>query len=80
MVKRLIMGREGVVRAVKLKTGNGYFEKAVQHLFPLELSCDVQIAEQLNPEAPEYNSQPRRAANKAVGRIQEMIRLESKEQ
>ena len=46
MVKRLIMGREGVVQVVKLKTGNGYFEKAVQHLFPLELSCDIQIREQ----------------------------------
>ena len=80
MVKQLITGRDGVVRAVKLKTGNGFLERAIQHLFPLELSCDVQNREQLNPEAPEYNPRTRRkAADEAAGRIQEIIRLESKD-
>jgi len=74
MVKQLITGRDGVVRAVKLKTGNGFLERAIQHLFPLELSCDVQNREQLNPEAPEYNPRPRRkAADEGAGRIQEII-------
>ena len=40
IVKELIAGRDGVVRAVKLRAGKSYLERAVQQLYPLELSCD----------------------------------------
>ena len=40
VVKELIAGRDGVVRAVKLRAGKSYLERAVQQLYPLELSCD----------------------------------------
>jgi hypothetical protein len=45
IVKQLITGRDGVIRAAKLKTagGNNYLERAIQHLFPLELECDKEI-------------------------------------
>jgi hypothetical protein len=80
MVKQLIMGRDSVVRAVRLKTGNGHLERAIRHLFPLELSCDVEEPSQLNPEAPEYNPRPRRqAATVASQRIQEIVRQENEE-
>ena len=49
------MGRNGVVRAVKLRAGKSYLERAVQQLYPLELSCDksTEAAKPpLNPEAP----------------------------
>ena len=49
------MGRDGVVRAVKLRAGKGYLERAVQQLYPLELSCDKPTEAEnppLNPEAP----------------------------
>lgn len=44
IVERLIPGRDGsskrLVRGVRLRTGNSYLERPVQHLYPLELSCD----------------------------------------
>jgi hypothetical protein len=81
VVKQLVTGRDRVVRAVKLKTGNGHLERAVQHLFPLELSCDAQETPELNPEAPEYKPRPRRkAADNAMLRIREIARQEDEEQ
>ena len=42
---KLIKGRDGVVRAIRLRAGK-YLERAVQHLYPIELSCDQQGEEQ----------------------------------
>ena len=40
IVFKLFQGRDGVVRAVGLRGGKAFLERAVQHLFPLELYCD----------------------------------------
>ena len=40
IVAELIKGRDGVVRGAKLRTGTSHLERAVQQLYPLELSCD----------------------------------------
>lgn len=40
IVTELIKGRDGVVRGAKLRTGTSHLERAVQQLYPLELSCD----------------------------------------
>ncbi|XP_066029903.1 uncharacterized protein [Pocillopora verrucosa] len=73
IVEDLISGRDGIVRAAKLRAGKGTLERAVQHLYPLELSCDrenVQAPLQLNPLAPTFR--PRRdAAVAARYRIQD---------
>ena len=65
IVTDTIEGRDGVVRAVKLRVGTSRPERAVQHLFPLELSCDQPRAEEggstaLRTENPEFR--PRRDA------------------
>ena len=39
-VDRLIPVKDGVVRAVQLRAEKSYLERAVQHLYPLELQCD----------------------------------------
>ena len=74
LVKELIVGRDGVVRAVKLRAGKSYLERAVQQLYPLELSCDKSTEAQkapLNPEALAFR--PRRnAAVAARLRVQEI--------
>ena len=74
-VEDLISGRDGIVRAAKLRAGKRTLERAVQHLYPLELSCDrenVQTPPQLNPEAPTFR--PRRdAAVAAPHRIHTLI-------
>ena len=46
IVTKLIKGRDGVVRAIRLRAGKSYLERAVQHLYPMELSCEHQREEQ----------------------------------
>ena len=74
IVEELIAGRDGIVRAVKLRAGKSYLERAVQQLYPLELSCDRSREAQrppLNPEASVFR--PRRdAAVAARLRVQEL--------
>ena len=74
IVEELIVGRDGVVRTVKLRAGKSYLERAVQQLYPLELSCDKSTEAEnppLNPEAPAFR--PRRdAAVAARLRVQEI--------
>ena len=40
IVEELITGRDRVVRGAKLRVGRSYLERPVQHLYPMELSCD----------------------------------------
>ncbi|PFX12829.1 hypothetical protein AWC38_SpisGene23147 [Stylophora pistillata] len=54
IVEELFAGHDGVVRAVKLRGGKSYLERAVQQLHPLELSCykSREVPKPpLNPEA-----------------------------
>ena len=73
IVEDLIVGRDGVLRAAKLRSGRGILERAVQQLYPLELSCDRENSNtevQLNPNAQVFR--PRRdAAVAARLRIQD---------
>ena len=76
IVVKLFPGRDGVVRAVRLRAGRSYLERAVQHLFPMELSCDQEREQQregggntqLNPRAREFRP-VRRAAIVAAENI-----------
>ena len=57
IVEQLYQGKDGVVRAVKLRAGKSFVERPVQHLYPLELSCDKQANQktmELNVEATEF--------------------------
>ena len=40
VVDKLIPGRDGILREVRLRAGKSFLERPVQHLYPLELSCD----------------------------------------
>ena len=78
VVTGIYPGKDGIVRAVELKTAYGKLERPTQHLYPLELTCDSAgetatnvPAVQLNPTAPLFR--PRRdAAGAARTRIQEL--------
>ena len=65
-VVKLFQGRDGVVRAVRLRAGKSHLERAVQHMFPLQLSCDQeqQVREDpsLNPRAREFRPVRKAAA------------------
>ena len=52
IIEELFPGRDGVIRASRLKTSNGHL-RAVTHLYCLELSCDQSSNQQkLYPTAP----------------------------
>ena len=81
IVEELFPGRDGVIRAAKVKTSNGHLERAVNHLYPLELSCNQRQKDPppLNPTAPIFRP-TRDAAVAARSRIQEMAENENEEQ
>jgi hypothetical protein len=62
--KSIITGKDGVVRGAVVKTGKGSFERAVQQLFPLELSCDLNNNPQLNSDATEFHPRPKKPLQK----------------
>jgi len=78
IVEELIVGRDGVVRAVRLRAGKSYLERAVQQLYPLELSCDkVREAPRppLNPDTSVFRPK-RDAAVAARLRVQDIAERE----
>ena len=80
IVEELFPGRDGIIRTAKVKTANGHLERAVNHLYPLELSCDQSSNQQtLDPLAPVFRP-VRDAAVAARSRIQEVTEIESEEQ
>ena len=78
IVEWLIVGSDGIVRGAKLKTGKSFIQRAVQQLYPLELSCDrtpppTANLPPLNHDGPVFR--PKRDAAVAANlRIQELAR------
>ena len=71
IVTELYTGRDGIVRAAKLRKGKGHIERPIQLLYPLELSCDMEPM--INDEPEATVPRPRRdAAVAARLRIQDM--------
>ena len=77
IVKELITGRDRVVRGDILRAGRSYLERPVQHLYPMELSCDRKTATPratLSAEASVFR--PSRDAAVAAGaRIEDAAEL-----
>ena len=75
IIEELIVGRDGIVRGAKLRAGRGILERAVQQLYPLELSVDRPPKPRLDPVVPPFR--PRRnAAAVANLRMQDMTDLQ----
>ena len=78
----LIKGRDGIVRAAKLRTGTSHLERAVQQLYPLELSCDRPGngygRTELRVEAPVFRPS-RDAAVAAKLRVQQLAQDEQED-
>ena len=75
IVVKVITGRDGMARAVRMKTGTGsYLERALQQLYPLALSCDcepqgAQNVLTVNPAEFAPRRETRQAARDALRRI-----------
>ena len=62
IVTKLITGKDKVVRGARLRAGKDHLERAVQHLYPMELNCDRKEStrNELSPKAKVFR--PRRNA------------------
>ena len=71
-----IIGRDSVLRGAKRRTPKSVIKRPVQHLYPLELTCDMTVAPAaLNPSVPAFR--PRRnAAVAARAHIQELAQTD----
>ena len=81
IIETLIVGRDQVVRGAKLRVGKNVIERAVQHLYPLELFCDKKVPANpvpLNPSAPTFRSR-RDAAAAANLRLQDVADFEDEQ-
>ena len=78
-VQKLIVGRDGVIRGAVLRSDRDKIERALQHLFPMELSCDSKPQERsLNPVAQPFSPRIRRqAAIRSEERTREVINYEN---
>ena len=78
IVVKLIKGRDGVVRAARLRAGKSFLEWAIQQFYPMELSCDSyqeRGVPVLDPTAREFR--PRRdVAAAAALRIKDIAQQE----
>ena len=61
VIADLFEGRDGIVRAAKLRAGKSFLERPVQHLFPLELAWDnpVQMQNTTDPNPKLRSSRTR---------------------
>ena len=77
IMKELFPGRDGIIRAVKLRSGRSHLERAVQHLYPLELKCETKhptTDPRLDPNAGTFRPIKRDAAVAAKLRVEEIVR------
>ena len=42
-------GKDGVIRAARLRAGKSYMERPIKHLYPMELNCDMNEAKERQP-------------------------------
>ena len=77
IVEEFITGRDGVVRGAKLRAGRSYLERAIQHLYPLELHCDGRKKEAA-VEIQETKTRPIRNAA-AIARLHMQDQAEDEE-
>ena len=74
IVEELIVGKDGKIGGAKVRTKKSQIKRAVQHLYPLELSVDKKepVPAILNPKADTFRAK-RDAAVAAKLRVQEIV-------
>ena len=73
IVDKLLTGKDGKTRAIRLRAGKSYLERAVQHLYPLEIACDRRPAEAEEPESIDNKRLPRTAATIAKMKMTDLF-------
>ena len=79
-VGELIQGKDGQVRAVKVKLGDGHiYKRHIQHLYPLEVQDQIAYQEESTDQSSDLQNRKypaRSAAINALDKIQ-MLKLNS---
>ena len=78
IIDKLYYGRDDVIRAVQLRSGKSFIQRPIQHLYPLELNCDIkrEKEKELNVETPPFRPKQTAAAIDDIG-IQKMGEFEN---
>ena len=70
IVDRLIKGKDGIVRGACLRAGKDHLERAIQHLYPLELHCDRQkTVKAADGKTTAEENEPRRISKRTAAAI-----------
>ena len=69
IVDKLYYGRDDVIPAVQLRSGKSFIQRPIQHLYSLELNCDInhEKEKKLNVEAPLFRPKRTAAAIAEIG-------------
>ena len=80
IVHQLLPGQDSITKAVKLRAGKSYLERAVQHLYQLELKCHKKLIKRTNKNQLDVNAKEfrhrRNAAAIAVVKVNGQIKNE----
>ena len=78
IVDKLYYGKDNVICAVQLRLEKSFIQQPIQHLYPLELNCDIKREKEkkLNVEAPPFRPKRIAAAIVEIG-IQNTRELEN---
>jgi hypothetical protein len=66
IIESFIVGRDGVIRGARLRAEKSHIERAMQHLFPMELSCDSHPTEDIGTNEKQEKSSERTTRAAAV--------------
>ena len=79
VVEELYKGRDGIIRAARLKVGKNYLERALQNLYPLELSTlndkESKVEEHNHEESDKITTKPRRSSRTAAANARVKLQL-----
>ena len=79
IVSELIEGKDNIIGGAQVRTANGKLERAIQHLYPLELSCDKPKWNP-NPSAPTCTPRSQRDAAAAAAKVRLQQQAEVEDQ
>ena len=84
IVVELFKGKNGNVCAAKIRCGKSELERAVQHLYPLQLHCDWKYSDynktnEVNDDGQEQKSRRSKRTTAAIAKIKIRDKIEDKQ-
>ena len=80
IITEFFEGKDGVIRAARLRAGKSYMERPIQHLYPMELNCDMKEAKEQQPSTLDANAPQFRPRRKAAAAAAQCIQQKAEEE